>query len=293
MRDQAKQKFNDIMNNHKKYLDAKAKIDEETKATQEAAAADQKPAAIEEEKKDEKLEKMEELESQFTMLIETRKNVRIDELDTKDQGNMLEDDYRLFLETEHYLCAEGNARIAELGRKRMPMALAPKLRPIGIEDREHNSVYHTIVYKPQTDDVIKACRKAGITAKTFSYNKEAWEAEKVELTKLKEAHANKSRQINQVSTDLFQDVMIALMHLKVIRAYIEGVLRFGLDKQFMLGLVCPRKGAERTILSQMTECLAEDNLREYYGEKMDAQENDDYWPFVSVPLTCPLHVFDH
>lgn len=87
--------------------------------------------------------------------------------------------------------------------------------------------------------------------------------------------------------------MIALMHLKVIRAYIEGVLRFGIEKTFMLGLVCPRKGAERTILTQMNTCLAEEHLREYYGEKMDAQENDDYWPFVCVPLTCPLHVFDH
>jgi len=43
--------------------------------------------------------------------------------------------------------------------------------------------------------------------------------------------------------------MIALMHLKVIRAYIEGVLRFGIEKKFMIGLVCPRKGAERLILT--------------------------------------------
>jgi len=83
------------------------------------------------------------------------------------------------------------------------MALAPKLRPIGIEDREGNMVYHTIVYKPQTDDVIKACRKQGITAKTFAYDKAAWEEEKVELTKLNETFGNKRRQINQVSTDLF------------------------------------------------------------------------------------------
>jgi len=64
--------------------------------------------------------------------------------------------------------------------------------------------------------------------------------------------------------------MIALMHLKVIRAYIEGVLRFGIEKTFMLGLVCPKKGTERTILTQMNTCLAEEHLREYYGEKMDA-----------------------
>ena len=69
---------------------------------------------------------------------------------------------------------------------------------------------------------------------------------------------------------MFQDCIVGLMHLKVIRAYIEGVLRFGIEKPFMIGLVCPKKGAERAILTQMNQCLAEDHLREYYGEKMDA-----------------------
>lgn len=82
------------------------------------------------------------------------------------------------------------------------------------------------------------------------------------------------------------------MHLKVIRCYIEGVLRFGISKNFMIGIVCPRKGAERSILNQMNEALADDHLKEYYGEKMDAQEADDYWPFVCIGLTSPMHVFD-
>ena len=87
--------------------------------------------------------------------------------------------------------------------------------------------------------------------------------------------------------------MVALMHLKVMRALIEGALRFGVVKKYMIGLVCPKKGAERSILTQMSNCLAEENLREYYGEKMDATEQDDYWPFVAIPLTSPIHVFEH
>mmetsp|Transcript_15107 Transcript_15107/g.19098 ORF Transcript_15107/g.19098 Transcript_15107/m.19098 type:complete len:90 (-) Transcript_15107:153-422(-) len=85
--------------------------------------------------------------------------------------------------------------------------------------------------------------------------------------------------------------MSACIHLKVIRAFIEGVLRYGIDKAFMIGLVCPNKNAEKTILVEMADLLAEQNMREYYGEKMDAAEQDDYWPFVAIPLTSPLHVF--
>lgn len=118
--------------------------------------------------------------------------------------------------------------------------------------------------------MIKACRKVGVTAKTFNYNRQAWEDDKRTLTQLKESFENKRTHLNQVATDLFQDGMVALMHLKVIRAFIEGALRFGLQKEFVIGLVCPKRGAERVILSQLNTCLAEENLREYYGEKMDA-----------------------
>jgi len=147
-----------------------------------------------------------------------------------------------YLETEHFLCQEGLKKIEDNAAKRMPCSLAPLLKPIGIEDRESNKVFTTIVYKPQAEDVIKACRKLGFTAKTFVYDRATWEAERIELETLNEQFQNKRKHINQVSTDLFQDCMVGLMHLKVIRAYIEGVLRFGIEKRFMIGLVCPKKG---------------------------------------------------
>ena len=82
------------------------------------------------------------------------------------------------------------------------------------------------------------------------------------------------------------------MHLKVIRAYIDGVLRFGIEPKFMIGVVIPKKGFEKKILVEMTDALAEEQLKEMYGEKIDASEADDYWPFVSIPLTSPQHIFN-
>ena len=91
-------------------------------------------------------------------------------------------DYRLFLETEQFLTKDGLAAMAENVKKRMPLAVVPKLRRTGIEDRENNKVYHTIVHKPQLDDVIKALRKMGIVGKPFVYDKASWEAEARELS---------------------------------------------------------------------------------------------------------------
>lgn len=37
----------------------------------------------------------------------------------------------------------------------------------------------------------------------------------------------------------------------------------------------------------MTEVLAEASLKEMYGEKLDATEAEDFWPYVSINLTSP------
>ena len=43
----------------------------------------------------------------------------------------------------------------------------------------------------------------------------------------------------------FQELFIGFMHLKVMRAYIDGVLRFGIPATFFLGVVIPKKGTDR------------------------------------------------
>jgi len=49
----------------------------------------------------------------------------------------------------------------------------------------------------------------------------------------------------------------------------------------------PKKGVEKQILQDMTKTLADQNMLEMYGEKIDANEADDYWPFVCIHLTSP------
>lgn len=82
------------------------------------------------------------------------------------------------------------------------------------------------------------------------------------------------------------------MHFKVIRAYIDGVLRFGIPPRFFMGVVMPHKGNEKRILTDMSKCLAEPGLEEMYGERNQNEQNDseDFWPFVSIPLSAPLHI---
>lgn len=78
------------------------------------------------------------------------------------------------------------------------------------------------------------------------------------------------------------------MHLKVMRSFIDGVLRFGIPANFLIGVVQPKKGYEKQVLPEMTKALITDQeQQEFYGEKLDANDTEDYWPFVSIPLGQP------
>ena len=101
---------------------------------------------------------------------------------------------------------------------------------------------------------------------------------------------NKTTAIKTLASDSFQELFSALMHLKIIRAYIDGVLRFGVPPKFYIGVVIPGKGQERTILHELNTALVDENMKEMYGEKQDASEADDYWPFVCINLTSPMHL---
>lgn len=81
---------------------------------------------------------------------------------------------------------------------------------------------------------------------------------------------------------------MALMHLKVMRAYIDGVLRFGIPPKFFLGIIRPGKGKEKSILTTMSEAFADPTLKDMYGSKEDANDTEDFFPFVMIQLTSPL-----
>ena len=72
------------------------------------------------------------------------------------------------------------------------------------------------------------------------------------------------------------------MHLKVIRTYIDGVLRFGIPPRFFMSIVKPHKGAEKKILSLLSENFAEASMKDMYGSKEETNDTEDFYPFVFV-----------
>ena len=72
------------------------------------------------------------------------------------------------------------------------------------------------------------------------------------------------------------------------RAFIDGVLRFGIPPRFYIGIVKPNKGMEKVILSKLNEKFEDPSMKGMYGAKDDTNDTEDFFSFVSIPLTSPM-----
>lgn len=55
-----------------------------------------------------------------------------------------------------------------------------------------------------------------------------------------------------------------------------------------MGFIKPVKNADEKIKARLTEHFAEEHLKEMYGAKEEAQD-EDFFPYIMNTLTSPVH----
>lgn len=122
-----------------------------------------------------------------------------------------------------------------------------QLPPLDDKDKD-NQCIRLVAYKPQVEDVQKYLRKMGYSSRIFNYNHQKYTEDKKQRQILREQLAQKTSKLTSTAQECYQELFTALMHLKILRVFIDGVLRFGIPPTFYIGLVIPKKGEERKIL---------------------------------------------
>jgi len=97
-------------------------------------------------------------------------------------------------------------------------------------------------------------------------------------------------ELSENSVTIFGELYIYLMHLKVMRAYVESVLRFGIPPKFHLAIYKPVKGKEKNIIDAMIQKFGDQKLSFAYGSKEETGDAEDFYPFVQIPLTSPSYL---
>lgn len=137
------------------------------------------------------------------------------------------------------------------------------------------------------DNYMQKARSEGMTLKKFVYDYEKYKADLHQKTVLETNYEQQKQQLASRCYFAFSELFIALMHLKVMRAFIDGVLRFGIPPRFYIGIVRPNKGYDKQVLQKLCDTFADKAMAEMYGSKEDTQDTEDFFPFVNIPLTSP------
>lgn len=159
-------------------------------------------------------------------------------------------------------------------------------RNLGQEDKDGNRLFRVIVMENSADTFLVKCKqKIGFTAKLFEYDYETYKKE-LEDAKIIEGKLNKvTGKLQKRCYYSFSELYISSIHLKIMRAYIDGVLRFGIPPKFLLTIVKAKLGYEKKVLKQLTDQFADSKMRDMYGTKEEIGDTEDFFPFVYVPIS--------
>ena len=135
---------------------------------------------------------------------------------------------------------------------------------------------------------MQEARKQGLFCKKFVWNYEKYLADLEARTQLESRNKLLFNNLASRCYFGFSELFLALMHLKVIRAFIDGVLRFGIPPRFYIGIIKPAKGQEKVVLTKLNETFEDPAMKGMYGTKEDGMDNEDFFSFVSIALTSPL-----
>lgn len=124
----------------------------------------------------------------------------------------------------------------------IPAIVPQSLKYLGIEDKEGNQLFRFVCLTSQIDNVMNRGRQEGHVFRKFTYDYQKYQEELKQKTVLETSFDQQKHSLALRCFYAFSELFIALMHLKVMRAFIDGVLRFGIPPRFYIGILKPARG---------------------------------------------------
>lgn len=155
-------------------------------------------------------------------------------------------------------------------------------------DTEGNVLIGVTVLSSAADEFVSKSRNLGFTCKVVKYNLEKFKEDQVNRGKIENAYNYLQKQLKQRVIFSYSTAFTILMHIKVMRVFVDGVLRFGIPPQFFLAVTQPYKNRDKQLIEEMIKSFAEDQIAEMYGSKDEVGDGEDFYPFVQIQMTSPL-----
>lgn len=154
----------------------------------------------------------------------------------------------------------------------------------GLDDKDGNSLWRVVVFRSVADAFKKACRLNKFYARDFEYCEDAY-------TKLLETRENLEKsmglQLDRVRglyQSAWSDTMVAWIHVKAMRVFVESVLRFGMPPSFG-AFIIGTKGSNPLVERKAVAAVLGGKDDQGVGQSEDGEEFFSYVSFGFTPFT--------
>lgn len=159
-----------------------------------------------------------------------------------------------------------------------------------LDDKDGNSLWRVVMFKTAVEPFKKACRDRRFIPRDFEYSEEAYNKLIEQRQTIEESVKRQWTLVKGLYQAAWSDAMIAWMHIKAMRVFVESVLRFGMPPRFASFVVVPRSGTQTHVRKALADILgkAAASSGTYAADKMAdaaAEGDEEYFPYVSFSFT--------
>jgi len=159
-----------------------------------------------------------------------------------------------------------------------------------MEDKDGNSLWRVVMFKTSVETFKKNCREKRFVPRDFEYSEEGYKKLKVQREQLDDTVKRQHDLIRGLYQAAWSDAMVAWMHIKAMRVFVEAVLRFGMPPSFASFVLSPKASAGPAVRKALGDILGKGAATGPGAEKGDAQDDgEEYFSYVSLSFT-PFNV---
>eukprot|EP00421_Protoceratium_reticulatum_P046956 CAMPEP_0168442638 /NCGR_PEP_ID=MMETSP0228-20121227/44115_1 /TAXON_ID=133427 /ORGANISM="Protoceratium reticulatum, Strain CCCM 535 (=CCMP 1889)" /LENGTH=412 /DNA_ID=CAMNT_0008457013 /DNA_START=38 /DNA_END=1276 /DNA_ORIENTATION=+ len=159
----------------------------------------------------------------------------------------------------------------------------------GLDDKDGNSVWRVVMFKRAAESFKKQCRERRFLVRDFEYSAEGYKKLQTQREQIDEAVKRQHELVRSLYSAAWSDTMVAWVHIKAMRVFVEGVLRFGMPPAFASFIVSPKPGAAGSVRKSLAAILGKQGQAgPCGGDKMAAateEEGEEYYPYISLSFT--------
>merc|ERR1712137_737803 len=154
----------------------------------------------------------------------------------------------------------------------------------GVDDKDGNTIWRVVMFKSAVEAFKKQCRERKWVVRDFEYSEEAYKKLMAQREQVDEQVKRQHDLVRNLYAAAWSDSLIALVHLKAMRVFVESVLRFGMPINFVSFILSPKAGVGAPARKALADILGKADTG---AARMAAsqEDGDEVYPYVSLSFT--------